>query len=465
MRAPPDLSPLYFFECAPRAIYFRDAMEQPQQDIVGARSRKRRVSDGADDFPYKRLRPEMAREIETRFRALAGYRPTFRALAYTIKNAPEMALAQLRFCFAGARDPLIMVLAAEDYARYNLISDYFIEKYRVRAVRGDDPARESVWDYWRANRDDIMARARKNARAVTHAAREIIYREKMEVGTFRPTVACGIIWLLRARMSARCDWILNPCAGWGDRLIGFMAAGARGSVDIDPNAELGAEYPRMREWCREQLLRACAEGTDGAGEQLLRACAEGTDGAGEQSRASDHRFQHTYFAQPFEDVPREEILGALARMRGAYDGAEVAVEIARDDGFDLALIAPPYFDLEIYVPNDTARTQSVSRYTSFEEWYARFLLVALRKCGSLLRIGGVLALIINQSPPPGAVAGKAIHHKFLQRMIGDMARGAGDARLRYLGVISYAEILSRAAGDNPRVRSPQPIWIWQRERI
>jgi hypothetical protein len=356
------------------------------------------MTTAKDDFPYKRLCSDMAAQIRVRFTNLIEYRPTFRKMIYNINNAPDFRTQNLRFCFAGSMDPLIMVLDARDYEKYNLISDYFIEQYRIRAYRSDDPARESVYDYWNKHRDELS----DNDCA---RSREAIYRAKMEVGTFRPTVATGLVWLMRAHLGTPCEWVLNPCAGWGDRLIGFAAAGIKGLVDVDPNVQLGAQYAQIRDWTRTLMPQ-------------------------------DRALQYTYIPRPFEDISCDELLAIPGR------------------GYDLVLMDPPYFDLEVYVRDDTEHTQSISRYTTFEDWYNKFLIACARKCGECLRIGGLFALIINQAPSARADP----RMRFLHRMVSDITRTTS-VRLRYLGVISYAEVR-----DGARIRSPQPMWMWSRER-
>ena len=398
---------------------------------------------GADDFPYKRLHGDMLGAIAQRFRDLMTYRPIFRPMTYRINNAPELAPQNLRFCFAGKCEPLIMVLRPEDYEKYNLISDYFIEQHRIRAYRTDtrDTPRESVLDYWRAHRDEIRKVFDKQTNAKdadqwVHFAREFVYHNKMEVGTFRPTVAAGIVWLMRATLCENdhaCDWVLNPCAGWGDRLIGLMAAGVRGCVDVDPNEELGAEYPKICSWASSLIH-------------------------------SEAPFQHKYFPRPFEDIPISELENALTQMQAKSLRPHELI----DRGFDLAIVDPPYFDLEVYVPNDVAKVQSITRYPTFDEWYNKFLIAMIKKCASLLRIGGILALIVNQASTNSKTSP---NEKFLSYMVRDVMRemlkrevgqteSCAHTALRYLGVVSYAEVAG--ADGHFRARSPQPIWIWMR---
>lgn len=435
-------------------------------------------SNMADDFPYKRLCGDMLADIGRRFIALSHWRPTFRKMNYRINNAPELQIKNLRFCFAGQCDPTIMTLKASDYEDYNLISDYFIEQYRIRAIRGDDPKKESVYDYWRAHRAELLETCSNGSKAEKlHCARELIYKYKMEVGTFRPTIAAGLVWMVRNLFGTPCNYVLDPCAGWGDRLIGIMASNVRGSVHVDPNPDLGAEYARIEQWARKTASRNDQEAAGSSGPPL-----DLTD------------YRREYFASPFEDIPRDDLLQALLRVRGTTgEGVKRAPRqssngpngpngpngsngpngpngtngspsfIARDDGFDLTIIAPPYFDLEIYVPNDVTGTQSITRFKTWEEWYEKFLIASLAKCASVLRVGGILALIINEPPDRSSP-------RFLARLGGDVIRAARSyhtsgqdlrqIQMRYLGVISYAEFNEQ----KHHIRSPQPIWLWMRER-
>jgi hypothetical protein len=359
----------------------------------------------ADDFPYKNSDPNMIRDITRRFINLFSYESQFMQKRYRIVNAPDLAPNDL--IFAPKRSPCIMILRAEDYDKYNLISDYFIEAIRIRTYRGDDVAHESAYDYWVTNRTKIMAHC--NAAHHVHdariCAREMIYENKMEVGTFRPTVAIGVIQLMRDVLGEKCEYILNPCAGWGDRLIGFMAArGIRAVIDIDPNRELGPKYDAIEKWARPKLRES---------------------------------FSREYFDRPYEDIDDQELLDAL--IRNIHSNGNIR--------FDLALIAPPYFDLEVYVPDDPA--QSIVRYNTFERWFNNFLIPSIMKCGRLVRVGGIVALVINQAP----VARRNRNAQFLRRMIRAVSRNES---MKYLGVISYAEVRGE------QLRSPQPIWFWQR---
>lgn len=403
------------------------------------------MTERDDDFPYKNRDPSMLASIGERFLALMHYVPRFihMATSYTIANAPNMSNAvDLRF--APTRTPMIMALHTRDYEKYNLISDYFIEHLRVRAYRSDDPSRESLYDYWRTNR----ARITKGSREYDVGdARETLYREKMEVGTFRPTVAIGIFELARKYVFGRehgsrraVEWVLNPCAGWGDRLISAMAYGVRGIIDVDPNIALGPEYDRIEKWARAIRLQH---------DETHRVASDSrTTTLSHPSRCCSNTVtRRKYFAQPFEDVSESALRESLR---------DIGCECGE---FDLAIIAPPYFDLEVYAPGSAS--QSVERYPTFARWYSEFLIPLILKSGRVLRVGGVLALIINQAPD----ARTNESARFLRRMIHDVDTSVSPRYLQYLGVVSYAEVRSCTTSGKLHdlsIRSPQPIWLWKK---
>jgi hypothetical protein len=411
-----------------------------------------------DDFPYKRLDPHMRADIDERFAALRRWRANWVHSNYRINNVPEMRGTRLRF--APTMGPLIMALTGHDYSAQDLISDYFIEDLRVRAIRGE----QSAYDYWRehahsAPQPSLQQRlSTVSASASTslppsyadkynlanlprHVAREAIWHNIMEVGNFRPTVAVGIVQLVRDVIGRPCDYALDPCAGWGDRLIGFAAAGVSALIDVDPNQDLGPRYAQIEEWLHQQ------------GSPIKR----------------------TYFARPFEDIPPGDLINALNALVPIPDGVHLQPSAPFERAqsprrlFDLVVIDPPYFDLEVYVPHDADGTQSITRYPTFDKWFDHFLMKCASNSARVLHPGGILAIIVNNirerpsrdSAASSAAAGLHIvrggsgKEHFMDRMIKHITYNMG---MHYLGVVSYAEI--DAHGE---YRSPQPIWLWEKK--
>lgn len=105
--------------------------------------------------------------------------------------------------------------------------------------------------------------------------------------------------------------VLDPCHGWGGRLVGAMLAGVREYIGIDPSPI---------------AARAVADIYADFGGYV-------------ETKAK-------LIAKPYEDVNDDE-LGGL---------------------FDCALTSPPYFDVELYEGEETSTT----RYNNFDLWCERF---------------------------------------------------------------------------------------------
>jgi len=104
--------------------------------------------------------------------------------------------------------------------------------------------------------------------------------------------------------------VLDPCHGWGGRLIGWAATGIKGTyTGVDPATKTAAGVQKLAEFLK-------------VSERVKLVC------------------------EPFEDVE----LG--------------------DKLFDVALTSPPYFDTENYSDEPT---QSFRRFTTFPEWRKGFL--------------------------------------------------------------------------------------------
>jgi 16S rRNA G966 N2-methylase RsmD len=123
--------------------------------------------------------------------------------------------------------------------------------------------------------------------------------------------------------------VLDPCAGWGGRMLGSLAAGASYvGCEPDPNTAKG--------------LKGILE--DAAIPQAVRS-----------------------------------------KARILEKPAEIALPQLAEEKFDLVLTSPPYFNLELY----TAGDQSTVRYTTWEEWTEKWLKPVILGCLARLKEGGV----------------------------------------------------------------------------
>lgn len=126
--------------------------------------------------------------------------------------------------------------------------------------------------------------------------------------------------------------VLDPCAGWGDRLVAAIAgSSARTYLGFDPNTTLAPGYARV--------------------------------------------------IQRYGDKSRHRVVSAEAQ--NALPGI--------DRSFDLVFTSPPYFDTEHYSDEPT---QSFARFPTYDAWCAGFYFPVIEHSIRLLRPGGHFALNI-----------------------------------------------------------------------
>lgn len=140
--------------------------------------------------------------------------------------------------------------------------------------------------------------------------------------------------------------VLDPCSGWGGRMLGFLLSHAAKyqGFDVDERSTAGVE-------------------------------------------------------QMFRDLlPFAEPKAAALIVRPFESAAEMAPDYIplAPESFDFALTSPPYYDVEQY----DGPLQSWRRYASFEQWIEGFYRPLLANACMALRPGGAFALQIgNQSYP------------------------------------------------------------------
>lgn len=142
--------------------------------------------------------------------------------------------------------------------------------------------------------------------------------------------------------------VLDPCAGWGGRLLGTLAVPHKGHVryyGVDPNKHNREAYEgltrRITVWLKREI----------PGKRSARV-----------------------FLQPFENWVKSK---SAARLAGRVD---------------LAITSPPYFGAEQY--DVDAATQASNRYKAYDVWRERFYRAVMDGVFRLLKPGGVFVLNI-----------------------------------------------------------------------
>lgn len=141
--------------------------------------------------------------------------------------------------------------------------------------------------------------------------------------------------------------VLDPCHGWGGRLVGALLADASEYVGCDPCKETSEGVRRIK----EAFLPYCPETRR---VELVCKCYEDCD------------FEEGYF--------------------------------------DVAITSPPYFDVEEYFGDE----QSHVRYPDFRLWVERFYQPLIERTYRWLKDGGVFILQVGSQKYPLRVYGKRL---------------------------------------------------------
>jgi 16S rRNA G966 N2-methylase RsmD len=218
------------------------------------------------------------------------------------------------------------------YYRGKTVSNYFTQDQRIRC--GYRTIGNSPYDGW-TNPDkknsflrclfgitepDIYKRGGVNKQTLRRAINMHTYMPSQ----FKAESAKDLYNLFQAKK------ILDFSAGWGDRLVGFLASGAQSYIGIDPNTKLHEPYQKIVDFCE----------------------------VGKETR---------FICSPAEDTE--------------LSGVKV----------DFVFTSPPYFDIERCSQENT---QSWKRYPKMGQWLQRFLFATLTKCWSILEDGGRIAINI-----------------------------------------------------------------------
>ena len=223
-------------------------------------------------------------------------------------------------------NPVLLRAYPGDYMKSDAISNHYTEEARIVCRAGQAPTPLEVWH-------DIRGHA--SLQGLPPASlRETIYSRTRECNIFNPAFAR---WVIEKTVGSGAR-ILDPSSGWGDRLIGALAAKAKSYHGFDPNPRLYKGY--------RQIVKELG-GDDQDSFRVTEA--------------------------PFEDM------------------------LPAAKTYDLAFTSPPYFAYEEYVEPGAAgeETQSIGRHPKYDEWVAKMYRPYLANAVRAVRPGGWVVLYIE----------------------------------------------------------------------
>jgi 16S rRNA G966 N2-methylase RsmD len=140
---------------------------------------------------------------------------------------------------------------------------------------------------------------------------------------YRPLLTKGIVSSTNAKK------VLDPCIGWGGRMIGTLSLPDTHFTGCDPSTKTYNGLYEIAELCK-----------------------------------------------------------IVDRATLFNDGAEVVLPTLPSGEYDLVLTSPPYFTLEIYADEES---QSVKKHSTYKEWVDNWLEVVIKECLRCLKPDGISA--------------------------------------------------------------------------
>lgn len=219
----------------------------------------------------------------------------------------------------------------DKYWKLDSISNHFTEHVRVKCRISGKPTMVEVW---RSLEPDVI----RSFRTVEEARSKLLYEYGAgQCNPFSPALALRMyLGYNRTRDPVR---VIDPSAGWGDRMIAAIAAGdfVAEYHGYDPNEDLREPYAALM----NQL---------------------------------DHTKKCRFFCEPFEK----------ADVKRNY--------------YDLGVTSPPYFDLEDY---SEAKTQSISGdRKNYPRWLKEFYEPYLNNLVAAIKPGGKIIIYVSDFTTP-----------------------------------------------------------------
>ncbi len=218
--------------------------------------------------------------------------------------------------------------------------------------------------------------------------------------------------------------ILDPSAGWGDRLASAIALGTQRVqyyAGIDPSSPMKEVYPQIQEKM-SALVREASPGIKLPQTGVIQSGSENILLETSEATAVDQFFRF----EELEDSKKIVFLGEASRP-------------------NLIFTSPPYFDAEKYGAGE--ETQSYKKYTTSDQWFDQFLWKGIEKQLTILEEGGYLAYNIAD---PHSKNSKKID-SLIERL---------NLKLKERDDVSYVGWMPLHFKGLPPII--EPVWVWRK---
>lgn len=361
-------------------------------------------------FPFKKLEPVADPIVCFKSLKSLDYNQRLKILSPTDDNKSLMRCVNLELfdptiSIAGNKDNLVIdntglekkLLVYEqktpDYNSFDWLGDYFTENLRLGCRPDIQLSPLQKWaDIKPPNFFSNFLKTHKEVTA--HNLREYLYSNGQECTQFKPSLFFCLIKVLQARN------ILDTSAGWGDRLIGAMAAGIDQYVGIDPEINLIRKYSEIVELFKNDQTN------------------------------KDAKFN--FIADKSENVKLDA------------------------NQFDLVFSSPPYYKFESYTPQFSLYMKDMNRNT----WLETFMFPTIINGWNSLKVGGYFVLYICNTSGRGdrsAFNLTEIINLYLaeivpgSQFVGTIGTGV-EGRSKYLTLWIYQKTASSIEDSSPDTR-------------
>ena len=234
----------------------------------------------------------------------------------------------------------------KNYSEMDVITDLFQEQERLKARRSDQE--KSPLEFWKDTdkiKKTIEQSIKEYNKITSESLRESFYTQVREATLFKPTLVVDVITIFGKGPMTR---YLDMSAGWGDRLIGAIAADVEYYLAYDPNTNLREGHQKMIEMFVPK-------------------------------EKQDNYCIHYEGFENFDPIK-------------FYDDTLIT-----NSGkmFNLIFTSPPFFDFEIYTTGEKASGQSVEKYSTLPDWMVNFLINNIKNAWKALADEGYLIIHIT----------------------------------------------------------------------
>ena len=278
------------------------------------------------------------KQRKQRKQGTGGGPDTFPYWSKSLSPAKEMFQELKKTLFAitpSGQGPILTRTYPGDYKRSDALSNHYTEAARIECQSGGDPTPREVWEEMAAGRHRRAAENNADLSPEKYRVlREDVYGGARECNIFNPAFA---YWVLSETVGSGAR-VLDPSAGWGDRLIGSLAANAKYYHGYDPNPHLQDGYKKI------------------------------------VAKLGNERHKSFYVTEaPFEEAQLKE------------------------ESYDIAFTSPPYFAFEEYIApgGEGEKAQSIGRYPDYETWAEKMYRPYLSNAYRAVRKGGWIILYIE----------------------------------------------------------------------